>query len=118
MRFEDLKKGEDGEWLWSWNGQGLATVLEGTSEHGPWTVSLVQLSGRSKLKTKAGVGLRATRKAVEAAYPSGAYDPFGKRDELTLVKLSPSEWLFINYENDRVERMELRDPADCAGDCS
>ncbi len=105
----------DGRWLWGGDlpADSRHVIVEGPTARGPWTVSFVTLLGRSRFKTKAGLKIGMSRAKAEKLYPTGEYDPHGKRDEITIVSLSAEESLLILYEDGRVWRLVLRNPRDC-----
>jgi hypothetical protein len=110
-------KGED-EWFIRHmaDKQRFHATSTAPGEHGPWRIELITVSGTSKRKTKAGIGVGATKAEVLRAYPTAKYDPYDAGREVALVEVGPDEGLFFILEdgNGRVVSIELGDLRPCA----
>jgi hypothetical protein len=93
---------------WSWDAAGVSIGMMATEKAGPYFASRsITISGRSKLTTKLGIGIGATRKDVDAKYPSGEW----KRDDPTeperMLVGSPYGGLLLFLDKERVASMSL-----------
>ena len=53
---------------WLYPAKGLRLTMESSDKKGPFTVKFVTIEGTNPTKTKLGIGIGATRAAVEKAY--------------------------------------------------
>jgi hypothetical protein len=96
----------DERWLWGYDTPGLAVIVAGPTDKGPWRVVHLTANGRSKHTTKKGIGVRSTIAQVRTAYPSAVFD----REDSAIIALSETEQIEILFDGGRATHVVLASP--------